>query len=301
VIRIKTLNKIGVSLKKRVGVVALASVFVLTLMAFFLKKEDVAHTPVSIGVCAFDSSRVDFTFLSFGAWIRKNNGGEIKWKYFKDYRERKSCDLYLLTSVQVAKSLNPDTSCLFLTAKATADGKYPEGVLFLRKEAVFKGEPIGFLSSESAACFLSPILALKDSINSLGIEEANIEFLECNSCFRQLFFGVLFGKYIAAGMDMERFSLLMSTEMVGKDELKIVARGERVPEILLVASKSMDKRKLESLRKIFTGKFNQMPKLLKRDFFELGIAGFSSSEDRELEMVRGMLSLYDERILRYHP
>ncbi|MCD6380260.1 hypothetical protein J7M07_07445 [bacterium] len=277
------------------------SVFVLTLMAFFLKKEDVAHTPVSIGVCVFDSSRVDFTFRSFGAWIRKNSGGEINWKYFKDYRERESCDLYMLTSVQVAKSLNPDTACLFLTAEATADGKYPEGVLFMRKEAVFKGEPIGFLSSESAACFVSPILALKDSIKSFGIEEANIEFLGCNSCLRQLFFGVLFGKYIAAGMDMERFSLLMSTEMVRGNELKIVARGKRAPEILLVASKSIDKRKLESLRKIFTGKFNQMPKLLKRDLFELGIAGFSSSEERELEMVREMLSLYDERILRYHP
>jgi len=280
---------------------ALASVVLLTVMAYFMKKEDVAHTPVSIGVCAFDSSRVDFTLRSFGIWARKNNGGEIKWRYFKNYNKRESCYLYMLTSVQAAKSLNPDSLSLFLTAKATIDGKYPKGVIFMKEDAVFKGEPIGFLSSESAACFLSPMLALKDSINSFGIEGADIEFLECNSCFRQLFFGVLFGKYIAGGMDMDRLDLLMSKEIHGKNNLRIVAGGLRVPEIFLVASESIDKIKLKSLRKIFTEKFDEIPKLLKRDFLELGIAGFSSSEAGELEMVGKMQSLYDERNLRYHP
>ncbi len=300
------MNKIRILeyLKKRAWIIILASVFLLALMAFFLNREDVAHTPVSIGICAFDSSRVDFTFRSLGAWIRRNSGGEIKWKYFNDYRERESCDLYLLTSVQAAKSLDPDTCGLFLTAEAAGDGKYPEGVIFMRKESApvtFKGETIGFLSSESAASFLSPMLALKDSINSIGIETANIEFLECNSCSRQLFFGVLFGQYIAAGLDIERFNLLISTENVRKNDLKIVARGKKVPEIFLVASESIDKRKLKSLRRIFVRKFSEMPEFLKRDFLELGIAGFTPSEAGEMGIVREMLFLCGERRLVYHP
>ena len=300
------MNKIRILeyLKKRAWIIVLASVFLLALMAFFLNREDLAHTPVSIGVCAFDSSRVDFTFRSFGAWTRKNSGGEIKWKYFNDYSERESCDLYLLTSVQAVKYLDPDACGLFLTAESTGDGKYPGGVLFMRKDSApmtFKGETIAFLSSESAASFLSPMLALKESMNTIGIEAANIEFLECNSCSRQLFFGVLFGQYIAAGLDIERFNLLISTEIVGRNDLKIVAKGKRVPEIFLVASESIDKRKLKSLRKIFIRKFFEMPEFIKRDFLELGITGFTPSEAGELEIVREMLFLYDERKLVYHP
>jgi hypothetical protein len=44
-----------------------------------------------------------------------------------------------------------------------------------------------------------------------------------------------------------------------------------------------------------------MPEFLKRDFLELGIAGFTPSEAGEMGIVREMLFLCDERRLVYHP
>ncbi len=230
-------------MNKCAATLILASIVILAGLAFFLEKDDTAHTPVAIGVMAFDSSRVHHILEEYAELIGRRGAG-------------------------------------------------PLGV---------KTGKLVFPSPLSASCFFSPLQAAEEKIEGFSFLTADVEFTDCLVCVEELLYGVLFGKYFAAGIDKERFQMAASEGLVDKAEFRILVRGKRVPDTVLLASKPISPRRLVRFKDILIDANSRMPVSLKRDLSRMGIAGFIPCDSESLKGVERMLESGNYPAKDYHP
>jgi len=297
-------SRIFYLLNKSAAAVILTSIVILALVAFFLKKDDMAHTSVTIGVMAFDSSRVHHILREYGEFIGRRGAGKISWSYQPEYDGAAGCDFILATSVQACRILEKGEGGCFLAAVDAEEGEFPEGLLVAARGARPSGVKTGrlaFSSPLSASCFFSPVQAAEEEIEGFSLGHADVEFTGCLVCVEELLYGVLFGKYFAAGIDRERFRMLISEGLMSETDFSVLARGRKVPDTVLLISKPISRRRLNRLRDILTGTYAGMPVSLKRDLSRMGVGGFSPCDSETLEEAARMLEDADYPERDYHP
>lgn len=266
-------------------VVIFAAVIVLAIASLYLEPDYMAHVPVSIGVCALDSSRVSGTLESLADYVREKGGGDISWRYFDSGRPER-CDFYLMTSMQVLPFIEESGMSLSLLVKGPDDLPYTRGVLVTRPgttDAELAGGRFIFNFPLSASGFLSPLKILVDLGSVTGPVLEGVEFSGCRMCLEEIVFGVLYGRYDAGGLSLERFNYLESIGMFEKGSLVVMRTGLPVTEMVIASDRSVEQWKRIGFTNRLPVIVENAPRPLKRDLERAGIGGFVTSGENALE------------------
>ncbi len=260
-------------------------IILLAVAAYFFEPDYMAHVPVRIGICAYDSVHVAYTLGAYADYIRKRGGGDISWKYFEQDETPDSCHFYLMTSVQLGSIIDNGRIKLSMAGIAS-EGCRTRGVVITRS-GVTAGDLAGgrFLFSfrDSATGFLSPLKALRDEGVIIGLDSGMVDFAGCRCCDEKVIFGVLFGRYIAGGMSIDKFRLMESMGMFEKGELSILLTGPPVIEIVLASSINVEPWKYRGFTDRLQVITENLPGLLKSSLKVLGIAGFVRIDEKSLD------------------
>ncbi|MBN2070945.1 MAG: PhnD/SsuA/transferrin family substrate-binding protein [Candidatus Krumholzibacteriota bacterium] len=264
-------------------------VILLASAAYFLKPDYMAHVPVRIGITACDSVFAAPILDRYSRLVREKGGGDIAWFFFGDDEEPAGCDFYLMTSPQARVAVNSKRMKLSLAACATEARSHSVGVVITRKGTgidQLSGGKFIFSFRNSASGFLSPLKALADHGIDLDTDSDDIEFTGCRSCDERIVYGVLFGEYVAGGIDLDRFKRIESLGFMKKGEVSILLTGTPVPhEIFLLSSTRIErwkeKRFIDRLPAITAG----APADIKNDLRSIGIAAFIPAGENSLDFL----------------
>jgi len=150
-------------LSKSATVIVFSAIVLLAIGALYLESDDMAHMPILIGVCAFDSARVTPALESLADFYREKGCGDIKWRYFAEHERASGCDFYFMTSLQLSPSLaRGELGCALIAAEREAR-RYSVGAVIVRSGVRLLppgGGRIIFSSPVSAAGFRGPATRL---------------------------------------------------------------------------------------------------------------------------------------------
>jgi hypothetical protein len=281
-----TLNRWGTA-------IVFAVIIALAVGALFLKADDMAHTPIVIGVCTFDSARAGSALEQFSEFCRGKGCGDIRWRYLRPSQKLEGCDFYIVTSLDLSGPLERgDLGCALIAAER-------EGHRYSRSAVVVKagveslpasGARIIFGSSRSAAGYLAPRRALERSGHPLS--EASVEFSDSYPGEERVVFGVLYGAYDAGGISYERLQALLRAGIVREGELDVFLEGEAFPELVVACDPASYKQDRMSFAKHLPGVLDRVPRSLRSELAALGIAGLYTPRKRDVELIKeldGML------------
>lgn len=264
-----------------------SAIIALAVGSLFLKADDMAHTPIMIGVCTFDSARAGSALEQFSEFCRARGCGDIRWRYFQPGQKLAGCDFYLTTSLDLSAPLaRGDLGCALIAAEREAH-RYSRSSILVRAGVTSlpaRGGRIIFGSSRSAAGFLAPCRALERS--GYALSEASIEFAGLYPGEERVVFGVLYGAYDAGGISLERLLALKKAGIVRDDEIDVFCEGEALPEIVLAydpVSFTQDRR---SFARRLPGVVDRVPRPLRGELAALGIAGFYAPRKSDLELIK---------------
>lgn len=270
-------------------VLVFSAVILLAVGALFLEQDDVAHTVVPIGVCAFDSVKTHSVLSSLADFVREQGGGDIKWIYFREGDYATGCDLYLMTSLQAApRIVDGGLTCLLL-ATVKEGRRYSQGVVIVKAgaERVSSGDgKVIFTSPVSAGGFLSPLLALEACGEDLRVRPDQFDFAGFFPDEDRVIYGVLYGAYRAGGIALERLDYLTDRGKIRKGEIEVFCEGVLFPEIILAADKSADQNKLASFRRRLLLISGNVPPPLHQDLLSIGISNFVEPCNKTLGLFR---------------
>jgi hypothetical protein len=272
-------------------VVVFAFIIAIALGALFLEENDMAHVPITIGVCAMDSARSWDALESLSRLIREKGLGDITWCYLDHGAAPAGCDFYLMTSVQGAPHLvEGDLECsLIVTVRSGA--RYARGGVIVRKgtspESVANGTVL-FTSPVSATGYLSPLSALAEA--GYAVDSMRCEFAGSSMGEEAVAFGVLFGAYDAGGINLERFRFLEQHSIVPPGELTVLLEGASMPEMIIAANPAADPRKRRVFRERLPVILERMPRLLMADLAGIGIAGFVAPREEDVAFIESLSS-----------
>jgi hypothetical protein len=261
-------------------------IIALAAGALFLKADDMAHTPVVIGVCAFDSSRAGSTLEHFSEFCRARGCGDIRWRYLGPGQKLAGCDFYLTTSLELSAPLaRGDLGCALIAAEREAHRFSRSSVLVRAGVTALpaRGARVIFGSSRSAAGFLAPYRALERS--GYALSEASIEFAGSYPGEERVVFGVLYGAYDAGGISLERLQALKKAGIVRDGEIDVLCEGEAFPEIVIAFDPSSYTQDRMSFARRLPGVFDRAPHSLRSELSALGIAGFYAPRKSDLELI----------------
>ncbi len=267
-------------------------IFTVTILiaagALFLKEDDIAHMPVTIGVFDLDSAEVHQRFVDFAGYIREKGGGDIQWRYLGDYEEPAGCDFYIMTSLRLAPHLLRDGLDCSLLMTVQEGRRYARGGVIVKAggpDPESHEMTAVFTSRFSAANFLSPYNSLVKALDGSWGEQALVEFAGSEE---RVIYGVIFGAYTFGGISLERLNVLEEMGVFREGELEVFLEGEPYPELVLAVDKSMEERKHRRFRDRLVLLADRMPSGLKADLVSLGISGFVSPRPEDIEVILGL-------------
>jgi hypothetical protein len=269
-------------------VLVFACIILIALGALFLREEDIAHMPITIGVCDWDSAAVHSKLEELAGFIREKGGGDIRWVYFGEESDPKGCNFYLMTSMRLAPYLDRGALHCSLVVTVREGKKYSRGVVIVgagKGDFAKDGIKAIFTSPLSAAGFLSPYLALCDAGFDLSQESDCIEFAGDEE---RVVFGVVYGAYTFGGISLERLQRLEEMGMVRKGEIDIFLEGAPYPEMVLALDRSMDDRKHRRFRDRFIILVERIPDTLRMDLLSIGVSGFALPRPEDIDVIKSL-------------
>ncbi|MCK4236738.1 MAG: PhnD/SsuA/transferrin family substrate-binding protein [Candidatus Krumholzibacteria bacterium] len=280
-------------------VLVFSAIILLAFGALFFGHEDMAHMPISIGVCAFDSARASSALESLADFVREKGGGDIRWNYFGFSKEPSGCDFYLMTSLQASPFISRGELDCSLIATVREGLRYSRGAVIVRPgtagRQIASGKLI-FSSAVSATGFLSPYLALKEAGPGFCPNPGDIDFAGHYQDDARVIFGVLFGAYQAGGIDLERFRFLEKRGVIREGELDVLFEGAPLPEVLMANDRSVDSKKVKGFTCRLPAILERMPHSLKANLAELGIAGFAAVRQEDLILLERFPSIVPKEL-----
>jgi hypothetical protein len=283
-------------------VIVFSAIIAISAAALFLEQEDMAHMPFSIGVFAFDSLGASCTLDLLADFVREKAGGDIEWRYFGPGAKPCGCDLYLATALQVFPYITSGELQCPLISTTAGGGRYSRGAVIVRsdnEDARF--DKVIFSSPISAAGFLSPFIALRETGRYRCSGEGDVEFAHEHYDEKRVIFGVLYGAYDAGGIGHERFKYLEKQGVVRSGELKVLLTGEAFPEILLASDASADSKKIKNFTNRFLVILDMLPSSLRLELAELGIGGFSSARAEDIDIIKRFSPIIPQELSRFFP
>jgi len=270
-------------------VIIFSVIVALAAGALFLKADDMAHTPIVIGVCTFDSSRAGAALEQFAEFSRARGCGDIRWRYLRPDQKLAGCDFYVTTALELSAPLSRgDLGCALLAAERQAH-RYSRSSVLVRAGVTAlpaRGARIIFGSSRSAAGFLAPYRALERS--GYVLSEASIEFAGSYPGDERVVFGVLYGAYDAGGISLERLQALIKAGIVRDGELDVLCEGEALPEIVIAYDPSSYTQDRMSFARHLPGVLDRVPRSLRSELSALGIAGFYAPRETDLDLIKDL-------------
>ncbi|MCX5752444.1 MAG: PhnD/SsuA/transferrin family substrate-binding protein [Candidatus Krumholzibacteria bacterium] len=266
--------------------IVFSAIIALAFGALFFKADDMAHTPVVIGVCTFDSARVGSTLDQFSEFCRTKGCGDIRWRYLRPGQKIAGCDFYIMTSLELSAPLaRGNLGCALLAAEREAHRYSRSSVLVKAGVTALpaRGARIVFGSARSAAGFLAPYRALERS--GYALSEASIEFAGSYPGEERVVFGVLFGAYDAGGISLERLQALKKAGIVRDGEIDVLCEGEALPEIVIAYEPSSYTQDRRNFARHLPRVFDRVPHSLRSELSALGIAGFYAPRKSDLELI----------------
>ncbi len=270
-------------------VIVFAGIIALAAGALFLDEEGMAHTPIVIGVCTFDSARAGSALDQFGDFCRGKGCGDIRWRYLPAGGEHSGCDFYITTSLEISASLaRGDLGCALIAAEREAH-RYSRSSVIVKAGAgapPASGARIIFCSDRSAAGFLAPYRALEQK--GFDLAESAIEFAGSYPGDERVVFGVIHGAYDAGGVSLERLLALEASGIVGQGELEVLCEGEAFPEIVVAYNPaSYTQYRVEFARRL-PGVLDRVPRPLRGELAALGIAGLYAARASDIDLIEAL-------------
>ncbi len=282
-------RRISSCLSRWATVMIFSVIVALAVGALFLEADDMAHTPIVIGVCTFDSVRAASALDQFAEFSRARGCGDIRWRYLRPDQELAGCDFYVTTSLDLSAPLSRgELGCALLAAEREAHRYSRSSVLVKAGVTALpaRGARIIFGSSRSAAGFLAPYRALERS--GYALSEASIEFAGSYPGDERVVFGVLYGAYDAGGISLERLLALKTAGVVRDGEFDVLCEGEAVPEIVIAYDPSSYAQDRRSFAKYLPGVLDRVPRSLRSELSALGIAGFYAPRKSDLDLIKDL-------------
>lgn len=268
-------------------VIVFTLIIALALGAFFLEENDMAHVPITIGVCAFDSARSWDALESLADLVREKGGGDITWRYLDVGAPPENCDFYLMTSLQGAPHLADGSLACALIATARPGVRYAHGCIIGRRSAdagALRDGTVLFTSPVSATGFLSPYEALAGA-GYVGGSSERFFFAGPYMSEERVVFGVLFGAFDAGGIGLERLQYLQQQGIVPEGALRVLIQGDPVPELIVAVDPSVEARKRRGFCERLPVILEKMPRFLAADMAEIGIAGFVAPRREDVTLL----------------
>ncbi len=275
-----------------------AAVIVFTLIAalavgsVYITSDDPAHVPVVIGVSALDSARSAGALGAFSELCREKGSGDISWRYLPANASLEGCDFYLTTALRLSAPLaGRALGCALIAAEREAH-RYSRSAVIVRPGArslPATGARLIFTSPGSSAGFLAPCRSLESAGYALG--SARIDFTGERPREERVIFGVLYGAYDAGGISLERFLALQRAGVIRRGELDVLYEGESLPEIVLAYEPSGYTEDRRSFARRLPGLVEHAPHSLKAELAALGICGFYTARDRDIQLISKLSSM----------
>ncbi len=263
-----------------------SAIVVLAIGAVFLEHNDMAHIPITVGVCPFDSARAGSILESLSDFALERGYGNVRWHYM-DSDDLSGCDFYLLTSVQYVPYLGNDDYRCSLIATNRAGHVYSGGVILAKNGGIKSPGQIEsciFTSPFSASGFISPYYALIDSCP--GVTEAlQVEF--SGDCLdeQRVVYSVILENMDACGLSMDSYEYLRERKVIRDDELEILLKGKAYPDLLLVSDPSVEDMLIDRFTKSFPEAIRIADRSLKERLQWLGLSGFIYPRRSDLELL----------------
>ncbi len=268
-------------------VIVFAVIIVLALGALFLEENDMAHMPITIGVCALDSARSWGALGSLSDLVREKGAGDIHWRYLDASNPPAGCDFYLMTSIQGAPYISEGSLKCVLIAMARQGMRYTRGVVVGRRGVgldALRGGRVIFTSPISASGFFSPYRAIVDA-GYTADDSIQYEFAGSSMGEEAVAFGVIYGAYDAGGIGMERLEFLVQRGIVPVGELDVLLEGPPVPEIIIAVDPSVDSRVVRGFCERVPLILEKMSPFLAADLMEIGVAGFVKPREEDARIL----------------
>lgn len=241
--------------------------------ALFFEGIDIAHTRITIGVAAFDSTVASVPLRALADLVRERGCGDIRWRWLGLHELSEDCDFFLLTSVQAARPTAAGRLDPVLLALAGPGKRCDTGAVVRQPDRV--GTPVRrmiYPSPVSTAGYLTPRELLGDTA-------AESRFAAERGGEARAALAVLSGAFDAGGIGVERLRALESTGLVEPGELSTVRIGDCLPEIVVAAGKETDPRIVMELVDRLPALTERMSPSLVGHLAQLGIAGFVAARD----------------------
>jgi hypothetical protein len=282
----RSFRRISSCLSRWATVIIFSLIVALAVGALFLETDDMAHTPIVIGVSTFDSARAGSALEQFSEFCRARGGGDIRWRYLRPDQELAGCDFYVTTSLDLSAPLSRgELGCALLAAERQAH-RYSRSAVLVKTGVTAlpaRGGRIVFGSSRSAAGFLAPYRALERS--GFALSEASIEFAGSYPGDERVVFGVLYGAYDAGGISLERLRALSAAGIVRDGEIDVFCEGEAFPEIVIAYDPSSYTQDRRSFANHLPGVLDRAPRSLRGELSALGIAGLYRPRKSDIELI----------------
>jgi hypothetical protein len=285
------LNRLGT-------VIVFSAIVLLAIGALFLKSDDVAHVPVTVGVCAFDSARVAPALESLADFCREKGCGDIRWTYFGENGKASGCDFYLMTSLQLSAPLARGELGCALIAAGRESRRYSAGAVIVRsgsRRLPPGGGRIIFSSPVSAAGFLSPYRALAQAGFDVAAPGDAVDFTGRSPADERVVFGVLYGAYDAGGISEERLRSLEAAGAIRRGEVEVLLEGEPFPEIVLAADPASDSAARKGFVRRLPVVYGMIPRALRGELSTLGIAAFHEPRRSDLDLIKQLSTMVPPR------
>jgi hypothetical protein len=279
-------------------IIVFSAIVALAVGALFLKSDDVAHVPIRIGVCAFDSARVAPAFEALADFCRERGCGDIRWTYVEENSAAAGCNFYLMTSLQLSPALSSGSLTCALIAAGSDGRRYSTGAVIVRSGAHRlppSGARVIFSSPVSAAGFLSPYRALAEAGCDVAAPGYMVDFAGRSTDDERVVFGVLYGAYDAGGISEERLRSLAAVGVVRRGEIDVLIEGQSLPEIVLAADPTSDTAARKGFVRKFPGVYKTIPRPLREELTALGMAAFLDPRRNDLDLIRQLSTMVPPR------
>lgn len=271
-------------------IVIFSAIIFLALGSVFIRGEDTAHSPIDIGICAFDSARVWYTFDAFSSFIIARGGGDVRWIYFAEDEGVSGCDLYLMTSLQAARYLrDKKMKCVLIVARE--DGKrYSHGLVISAKDAVpeKKEARVIFGSPISASSFAASYEALEEE-GIIGTDNsARMSFADSFSGAEKVYYGVLYKAFNIGCISEWEFDLLAASGLIDTNMVDVVLRSKPVIELVVTADEDGDSKKIQRFVNKLLEIYSDLPTTLEAQLTSIGISQFIRVRDADRKQIEAL-------------
>ena len=243
-------------------VIVFSAIIALAVGALFLKSDDMAHMPIVIGVCTFDSARAGPALESVRRVLprqgvrghplavpsRRTEALRVRFlshdvaRAFRAARARRCSD---------ARSSPPNGR---RTATRGASVLVQRG----RHGAPRAGRAHHFRLSPLRPRAFSPRTA-RSSDRGMPSPRRSIDFAGSYPGEERVVFGVLYGAYDAGGISLERLQALEEAGIVRDGELDVLCEGEAFPEIVIAYDPASYTPDRKSFARRLPGVFDRVP------------------------------------------